>query len=166
MNNNYLYEYFRNNDYKKELQDVYVVVEGDTLYNISKKLGVELEELMKANNLSNYWIFPNQVLVIPRAKENDGMYFEEYKIKFNDTLEKIAEDFNVTVGEILKYNDLGALKLLGNQEITIPRTYKKYTIVATDTLDYIIRKTNMTAYELLEANFSNLLQVGTVINVK
>ena len=38
MNNDYLYEYFRNNDYKKELQDVYVVVEGDTLYNISKKL--------------------------------------------------------------------------------------------------------------------------------
>ena len=120
MNNDYLYEYFRNNDYKKELQDVYVVVEGDTLYNISKKLGVELEELMKANNLSNYWIFPNQVLVIPRAKENEGMYFEEYKIKFNDTLEKIAEDFNVSDNAIRnrckKYN-LPSLK----------KTIQKYT---------------------------------------
>ena len=163
MNNSYLYEYFRKD---KNREEVYVVKEGDTLYNIANTLKINLDELIKSNNLQNSWIFPNQVLIIPREQNSDGIYFEEYKIKFNDTLAKIYEDFNITVDEIIKYNDLGKLKLLGNQELQIPKNYKTYQIVATDTLDYILNKTGMTAYELLEANFDTLLKVGTVIKIK
>lgn len=163
MNNSYLYEYFRKD---KNREEVYVVKEGDTLYNIANTLKINLDELIKSNNLQNSWIFPNQVLIIPREQNSDGIYFEEYKIKFNDTLAKISEDFNITVDEIVKYNDLGKLKLLGNQELQIPKNYKTYQIVATDTLDYILNKTGMTAYELLEANFDTLLKVGTVIKIK
>ena len=163
MNNSYLYEYFRKD---KNREEVYVVKEGDTLYNIANTLKINLDELIKSNNLQNSWIFPNQVLIIPREQNSDGIYFEEYKIKFNDTLAKISEDFNITVDEIIKYNDLGKLKLLGNQELQIPKNYKTYQIVATDTLDYILNKTGMTAYELLEANFDTLLKVGTVIKIK
>ena len=163
MNNSYLYEYFRKD---KTREEVYVVKEGDTLYNIANTLKINLDELIKSNNLQNSWIFPNQVLIIPREQNSDGIYFEEYKIKFNDTLAKISEDFNITVDEIIKYNDLGKLKLLGNQELQIPKNYKTYQIVATDTLDYILNKTGMTAYELLEANYDTLLKVGTVIKIK
>ena len=163
MNNSYLYEYFRKD---KNREEVYVVKEGDTLYNIANTLKINLDELIKSNNLQNSWIFPNQVLIIPREQNSDGIYFEEYKIKFNDTLAKISEDFNITVDEIIKYNDLGKLKLLGDQELQIPKNYKTYQIVATDTLDYILNKTGMTAYELLEANFDTLLKVGTVIKIK
>ena len=163
MNNSYLYEYFRKD---KNREEVYVVKEGDTLYNIANTLKINLDELIKSNNLQNSWIFPNQVLIIPREQNSDGIYFEEYKIKFNDTLAKISEDFNITLDEIIKYNDLGKLKLLGDQELQIPKNYKTYQIVATDTLDYILNKTGMTAYELLEANFDTLLKVGTVIKIK
>lgn len=165
MDNNYLYEYFnRRNVNGNDM--TYVVKEGDTLYNISNKYNVSLEDLMKENNLYDYLIYPNQVLIIPREKTSEGMYFEEYKVKYNDTLEKIAYNYGVTINDISKYNDLGKLKLTSEQEIKIPVNRKTHKVVATDTLDYILKATDMTAYELLELNFNNLLPVGTIIYVK
>lgn len=165
MNNNYLYEYFKERK-ENSSAEVYVVKAGDTLYNISNKYNISLEDLMKENNLYDYLIYPNQVLVIPREKTNEGMYFEEYKVKYNDTLEKIATNYGVGIDDISKYNDLGKLKLTSDQEIKIPQSRKTHKVVATDTLDYILKANDITPYELLELNFNNLLPAGTIIYVK
>ena len=41
MNNSYLYEYFRKD---KNREEVYVVKEGDTLYNIANTLKINLDD--------------------------------------------------------------------------------------------------------------------------
>lgn len=45
----------------------YIVVAGDSLGLIAEKLGVSLEALMMANNLTDYMIHPDQVLIVPQG---------------------------------------------------------------------------------------------------
>ena len=119
-----------------------------------------------ANSLENTTIYPNQVIVIPVKVNNGGMYFEEYVIKPNDTIEIISDKLDVDPEMISRYNDISRLVLDENQVLKIPRDYKTYTVVATDTLTDILGKTNMTAEELIEANKDKWLKVGTKINIK
>jgi LysM repeat protein len=46
-------------------QGTYKVKSGDTAWGISHMYGVTLEELAAANHLTNYYVYLNQVLVIP-----------------------------------------------------------------------------------------------------
>lgn len=45
----------------------YIVKEGDTLYLIAQRYGTTVETLWQANNLTSTWIYPGQVLAIPRS---------------------------------------------------------------------------------------------------
>ena len=146
--------------------DTYKVQTGDTLYTIAKKYNVSVNSLVEANSLENTTIYPNQVIVIPVKVNNGGMYFEEYVIKPNDTIEIISDKLDVDPEMISRYNDISRLVLDENQVLKIPRDYKTYTVVATDTLTDILGKTNMTAEELIEANKDKWLKVGTKINIK
>ena len=47
-----------------ELIKMYIVKKGDTLYNISRRSGVSVEQLMSLNNMNNSNINLGQVLVI------------------------------------------------------------------------------------------------------
>jgi len=47
--------------------DVYLVHEGDNLWNIAKRYGIDVESIAKANGLSNSNIlYPGQQLIIPK----------------------------------------------------------------------------------------------------
>lgn len=146
--------------------DSYKVQPGDTLYTIAKKYNVSVNSLVEANSLDSTTIYPNQVIVIPVKVNNGGMYFEEYVIKPNDTIEIISDKLNVDPEMISRYNDISRLVLDQDQVIKIPKEYNTYTIVATDSLDGILQKTNMTLEELVNANKDKWLKVGSKINVK
>ena len=143
----------------------YIVKKGDSLYKISKEYGVNINDLINANSLTNNMIYPNQILVIPK-KVNGAMYFEEYIIRPNDTLELISEKTLVSVDELSKYNDLTKLVLIEDQVLNIPRNVKKYVIQENDTLDSILDKTNLTLDELLELNLDEWLKSGKTIFVR
>lgn len=149
-----------NNDYS------YTVKAGDSLYKISKELGININDLISANNLTNNLIYPNQVLVVPRHIQTGAMYFEEYIVKPDDTLELILEKNNISVNELGKYNDLTKLILVENQVINIPRFLSKYVIKADDTIDSILDQVDMTFDELIEANLLEWLKAGNIIYVK
>jgi len=46
----------------KNLEDVYIVKKGDTLYSISKKLGISVKNLVNINNISGNSLNIGQVL--------------------------------------------------------------------------------------------------------
>jgi N-acetylmuramoyl-L-alanine amidase len=58
---------------------LYTIVSGDSLWLISQKYGTTVSELMNANNLKSYMIYPNQVLKIPsnasNQKSNEDVYW-------------------------------------------------------------------------------------------
>lgn len=148
------------------LQNNYKVQKGDTLYAISKKYNIPVEVLIEGNSLSSTTIYPDQVIVIPMKINDGGMYFEEYVIKPNDTLDKIANKLNVPTDLIGRYNDITKLYLDINQVLKIPSIYNTYEIAEDDSLLTILNKTNMTAEELIEANKDVWLVPYKVINVK
>ena len=62
-----------------ESKEIYLVKKGENLYSISRKLNIDIFNLIEINNLkSPYKIFPNQLLKLPDHKTQDP----SAKIKF------------------------------------------------------------------------------------
>ncbi|RUQ28299.1 LysM peptidoglycan-binding domain-containing protein [Peribacillus cavernae] len=80
-------------------QDV-KVKDGDTLWELSKKYEVSVEELKSWNNLASHTIHPDDVLKISRD--------EYHTIKSGDTLWKIANKYGVTVDNLKTWNKLNS----------------------------------------------------------
>lgn len=143
----------------------YVVKQGDSLYKISKEYGVTVNELLNVNGLKNALIYPNQVLIIP-LNNNGEIYFVEYVVKENDTLEGIADKYNISIKELDNYNNLEKVYLASDQVLTVPNKTKTHKVVATDTIDYILRKYDMTLEELIDLNEDKLLVINSLLKVK
>ncbi len=98
----------------------YIVQSGDTLKGIAQKCGVSLRALLDANSaITNpNLIYRGQRIVIPTSSSNPI----DYTIQPGDTLESIAEHFNVSVGLILMSNPqiVNPVRLSPGQVITIP----------------------------------------------
>lgn len=146
----------------------HIVKKGDTLYKIAQMHNVKLEDLIASNNLTSSTIFPNQIIVIPKSVTNGGVYFEEYVIQDNETMQEIANKTKVSVDLLTKYNDVSKLILQENQVIKIPKKTNRrtYVIQEADTLESILAKTQMSLEELIRANAHKWLISGTPINVK
>lgn len=143
----------------------YVVKQGDSLYKIAKEYGVTVNELLNANGLKNALIYPNQVLIIP-LNNNGEIYFVEYVVKENDTLEGIADKYKISIKDLDNYNNLEKIYLASDQVLTVPNKTKTHKVVATDTIDYILRKYDMTLEELIDLNEDKLLVINSLLKVK
>lgn len=95
-------------------EDSYVVKGGDTLYAISKKYGITVDELKKYNNLTSNSLSVGQVLKIPGNVSNN------YIVKSGDTLYSIAKKNNVSVNELMSINNLNSTNLSIGQNLIIP----------------------------------------------
>ena len=93
----------------------YTVKKGDTLYTISRKYNISVDELKKYNNLTSNTLSINQVLRIPTSTD-----YRTYKVQRGDTLYSIARKYNVTVNELKTLNNLSNNVLNINQELLIP----------------------------------------------
>lgn len=78
------------------------VKKGETLFTISKKYGVPVEELKTLNNLKSSVIFPGQRLLIKRY-DDEWLY---YTVKNGDTLWKISRRYRVPIPTLKKINNL------------------------------------------------------------
>lgn len=152
-------------DFERESDNQYVVKSGDSLYKIAKMYNVSVDDLLQANGLTSALIYPNQVLIIP-VNNNGSIYFVEHVVKDNDTLESIANKYNIKINDLTNYNNLEKLYLVDEQVLTIPVQTKTHKVVATDTIDYILQKYDMTLEELVELNEDKLLIKNSYLNVK
>lgn len=81
----------------------YTVRSGDTLSEIAVKFGVTTESLARLNNISNpNLIYPGQILKIPTSTSISNYY----TVKPGDTLSQIAIDLGVTMGNLIKLNNI------------------------------------------------------------
>tara|TARA_B110000008_G_scaffold166742_1_gene166815 strand:+ start:90 stop:965 length:876 start_codon:yes stop_codon:yes gene_type:complete len=78
---------------------IVIVYEGDSLYSISKREGVPISSIIKANKLEPpFTLFKGDKLIIAKAKI--------YLVKKGNTLFDIAQCFNVSISDIMKINQL------------------------------------------------------------
>lgn len=149
-------EYRLREDYQE-----YVVEKGDSLFSISKKHNVSVNELVDINMLTSNVIYPGQVLLIPKDVNSDFLV-DIYITEPNDTFYKISKKSGVDVQTLATFNDVGNCVLEKGQSIKIPKA-RTYVVDSSDTVESILKKTNRSAEELLQANAQNWLKCGNRI---
>lgn len=96
----------------------YVIQPGDTLGEIATRLGVDLEALATANNISDINVIEaGQVLVIPGAQSSLPRAISQP----GDTLESVAQRWNLPVEQLAALNQLDlSARLFPGQPLSLP----------------------------------------------
>lgn len=140
------------------------------MYSIARKYNVTVNDLINYNNLKSNILSIGQQIRIPSSTTNVGETSSNiYTVKSGDSLYSIARKYNVTVNDLMKYNNLTSNLLNIGQQIRIPTsgTSNTYTVKSGDSLYSIAKKYNTTVDRLKSKNnlTSNLLSIGQVLNV-
>ena len=145
-------------DYNKTLDNEYIVKKGDSLWSISNKYGITVNDLKQYNNLKTNLISVGQVLKIPKISN------DYYIVKKGDSLYSISKKFNTSVNDIKSLNNLTSNLLSINQKLLIPNT-NTYTVVKGDSLWSISKKFNTTVDSIKSKNNlkSNIIIIGQVL---
>jgi len=155
----------------------YVVQAGDTLYSIATRNGISVASLMRANGLSNTWIWTGQTLIIPNgsapaaAPQGQATAAQYYVVQWGDTLYSIAWRFGVSIGLLAQANGIPANGwVYAGQRLLIPSTAYApappayaapaapagaatyYTCRQGDSLTAIAYRFNISPYALAQAN--------------
>lgn len=155
---------------EENIGNTYTVKKGDTLYQIASKYNISVDELKSLNNLTSNTLSVGQTLKI-RNNTSDKVTedYDFYTIKNGDTLFKIANEFNTTVDEIKKLNNLTSNALSVGQIIKIPQTTSTtYIVKKGDTLWSIAKDNNTTVDDIKELNnlINNSLTIGQQLLLK
>lgn len=150
--------------------DYYTVKTGDSLWTISQKTGLTIEELTRINNLNDpNNLYIGQKLYLGENKGNNpennsgNKNYTRYTVKTGDLLWKIARDHNVEIQEIIRLNNMKApYYIYIGQTLLIPAetkdnrpaegAYFYYTVKPGDILWNIARKYGTTVQKLVELN--------------
>lgn len=153
-------------------ETIYIVQKGDTLYSISRKFNIPVNELKEINNLTNNEIYPGQELIIVEKQEepiinND---YDTYEVVKGDSLWSIANKYNIRVNDLIELNNLNDLTISIGQKLLVPKVDREdtYIVEKGDTLWSVARKNNITVQELKELNnlTSNTISIGQTLKIK
>ncbi|MCK8817574.1 LysM peptidoglycan-binding domain-containing protein [Natroniella sulfidigena] len=107
-----------------EAQDVYTVQSGDSLYEISEKVDVPVEIIIDQNDISsptNIYIGQRLVVTINFNYEDSSDSYTYHTIKTGEGLWSIAQEYDVTVEELIELNEIeNSSELYVGEEILIP----------------------------------------------
>ena len=139
--------------YSVKGDNYYTVQKGDSLWSISKKYGISVNELKEANNLSTSLLSIGQKLVIPSKQSTDST--NVYTVQKGDSLYKIANEFNTTVNKLIETNNLSTTNLSIGQKLVIPENNinnSTYIVKKGDSLYKIANLFGTTVDELTKLN--------------
>lgn len=123
----------------------YKVVKNDSLWAISKKYGVSISSLQKANSLSGNTIYVGQTLKIPSSSKTTSFKSTTktgsktaavkatatssttYKVAKGDTLWSIAKKYGVSVSALQKANNLSSSTIYIGQSLKLASSLTSYT---------------------------------------
>ena len=161
---------------EEEIEDYlnYTVKSGDSLYKIASLYNTSVDKIKDLNNLTSNNLQINQVLKIPTTSNTVENSYINYTVKSGDSLYKIANNFNTTVDDIKKLNNLTSNTLQINQVLKIPAIKKEetidyinYTVKSGDSLYKIASLYNTSVAEIKDLNnlTSNNLQINQVLKI-
>lgn len=126
-----------NSTAQAQSRSTYIVKSGDTLYSISKTIGVSIAELREWNTIQGNAISVGQELIYFKteadtltvdpaentaesimAGENQGTNVY-YTVKSGDTLTKIAREHNMTLGQLRQLNNLQSDNIQIGQRLAV-----------------------------------------------
>ena len=153
----------------------YIVKSGDSLWSISNRYGVSVNDIKNLNDLTSNNLSVGQVLEIPSSNQNNNGNLENtYVVKSGDSLWNIANRFGTTVNELKSLNNLTSNNLSIGQVLRIPSSNQNngnlentYVVKSGDSLWNIANRLGTTVNELKSLNnlTSNNLSIGQVLRV-
>lgn len=154
----------------------YIVKSGDTLYKIANTYNLSVADLINANNLTNNNLSVGQKLIIPTGNQPTPVpSYKNYYVTKGDNLYAIAREYNTTVQELMKINNLTSNLLSLGQVLKVPTTATSpstptentYTVKSGDTLYSIARKFGTTVTNIQNKNnlSGTTLRLGQVLRI-
>jgi len=84
----------------------YLVQAGDSLWSVATRFGVSMEELLKANNISDpEQLIAGMQLVMPGLEEINGL-ISTRDVRYGETLESISRDYGLSMQTLARINRL------------------------------------------------------------
>lgn len=154
----------------------YTVQPGDSLYSVSKKFNISLQELINANPLENpNYLFVGYTLCIPKQVSLPPCPAENYySVKAGDTLYNIAQQNGVSLGKLIASNPgINPYLLSIGQMLCIPKKVCPpgtitHVVTQGETLNSIAARYYTTVRELIYLNPGinpDLINIGDIICV-
>ena len=151
--------------------ETYTIENGDTLYSIANKYNVSVNDLIDYNALPTTVLSIGDVIKIPKidVTNNENIY----TVKPGDTLYRIANMYDVSVNDLITFNNLTSNILTIGQKLIIPiksvteEDYVVYEVLPGDTLYSIARRydTKVDSIKSFNNLTSNLLNIGQIIQI-
>ncbi|MEH7743238.1 peptidoglycan endopeptidase LytE [Bacillus subtilis] len=115
---------------KSSSSSTYKVKSGDSLWKISKKYGMTINELKKLNGLKSDLLRVGQVLKLKGSTSSSSSSSSKvsssststYKVKSGDSLSKIASKYGTTVSKLKSLNGLKSDVIYVNQVLKVKGT--------------------------------------------
>lgn len=150
----------------------YTIQPGDSIYGIARKLNINSNDLMNANNLNTSSILNvGQILVLPNednASIENEIKNKTYVVQSGDTLYSISKRFNINTEELIKMNNLTSNFIHVGQILNISNNnYVPYAVIQGDTLYNLAQKHNTTVDKIKDINnlYNDILAIGQNINI-
>ncbi len=152
----------------------YIVQQGDSLWNISRKFGLTSQKLRQMNSLANNVIYPGDRLVIMAGAKSDGREIY-YQVRSGDSLWTIARRHQVSPEEVKRWNNLqgnmihpGNRLLLKMANVNGPKVETYYRVRSGDSLWTIARKHKTSPAEIIKWNNlkNNTIHPGNRLLIK
>lgn len=155
------------------MENTYIVKLNDNLYDIAKKNNTTIGIIKALNNLSSNILQVGQILILPTSKveQSNVNDYLIYTIKPGDNLYNIAKNYNITLDELINFNEQASTLLHIGEQLLIPINDKttdnniQYIIKPGDTLYNIAKRYNITVDEIKRLNNfnNNMLKIGDII---
>ena len=146
----------------------YTVKHGDTLYEVSKRSGVSMDNIKKWSKLKSNVLYSGQVLQLkaPAPKVvDDKITSKSYVVRKGDTLYSIAKRANLSVSKVKSLNNMKSNTIRVGQTIYLAPTH---TVKKGETLYRIAKNNNISVSKLKTLNGlkSNTIKVGQKLFVR
>ena len=141
----------------------HIVQDGENIVSVAKLYGISVTDLINANNFGNSFILtPGEELIIPVTIPSGFTY---YSVQKGDTLNKIANEHQVTSKQLAELNGLELNEyIFPNQQLIIPKEGTLvYIVEEDDRLNDLAEKLNIPKEELVYYNPNLYLLPNQVI---
>lgn len=119
----------------------YTVQSGDSVWGISNKFGITMDQLIQWNNIQNNFIYPGQKLTIKGSQENGSSTNNsgnntnssgnagtsnggqttgaKYTVQSGDSVWKISNDHGITMAQLIEWNNIKNNFVYPGQQLTV-----------------------------------------------
>src|SRR5699024_7968223 len=109
------------------------VERGDTLWSIAQKYNTTVAQLKSANGLSEDTIYPNQIIKTKKKSSTDTTAktidatkkANTYSVNGGETLSEIAYEHNMSISDLMKWNDLDTTLIFPGNELYVEKPRSK-----------------------------------------